>query len=421
MQDLLSRLDPTIAIILIVAGVLVLVIVVILARRLRRRQSSLDDTLGASPGLSGPVDYTSLPLDDEPTGWRERFARLSLAGKILIILVPILAILGILIVVLSLMSGPEGSTTTPLPTPINVELTVTKADVIRINPVTISIAATTKGLPDGTAVVAELLADGQPVAYLQADGLTGEVQNGQISLKPGKDEMAAPLRDGVAYMVRVSTADGQASHEIELTVPPSYADTIFGAETASTSTPTPTVEPTETTAAITTTVEPSVTPTAAAALVGPEVKVSNGGNVRALPFRTSDNRVGGVDAGNTVQLIERTPNGEWHHISFINTDNGQRTDGWISTSLLTIPADVQAKIKVAPIVSVFKNGAVYEQPEESSTQVDRVNVDEVVRLKQKTAAGDWYEIENVRGFSGWVPASLLGIPADVAAAVAVAP
>ena len=91
MQELLSRLDPTIAIILIVAGILALVIVVILTRRLRRRQSSSEDVMGASPGLSGPVDYTSLPLDEEPSGWRDRFANLSLAGKILAIFFPVMA------------------------------------------------------------------------------------------------------------------------------------------------------------------------------------------------------------------------------------------------------------------------------------------------------------------------------------------
>jgi len=420
MQDLLSRLDPMIAIILIVAGVIALVIVALLARRLRRRQTSLDDSMSASTGLSGPVDYTALPLDDEPTGWRERFANLSLAGKILIILVPLLLLLGVLVLVLSLMSSSQpppqaGPLPTPKPTPA---LKISKAEVIRINPVTVSIAADTIGLADNTQVTAELLANGQPVTYLIANEMKGVVHSGQISIKPSKDEVAGPLSAGVTYIVRLSTADGQTSAEHELVVPPDYANTIFGTTPAASATSTP--APASATASPQTSPGPTAT-ASAVALSGTEVKVRNGGKVRSMPFSSVDNRVGGVDAGNTVQLIERTPNGKWYHISFINTDDGQRKDGWISASLLIVPAAVQAKVPVATVVSVFVSGTMYQQPDKASSHVDLVNAGEVVKLKQKTAVGDWYQVENVRGKTGWVPANQLGIPADVAARVSVAP
>jgi len=409
-----------------VAGVLALVIVVILTRRLRRRQTPTDDSMGVSPGLSGPVDYTSLPLDDEPSGWRERFDNLSLAGKILVILVPILAILGILVLVLTLLPGRNQQGQAPLlPTPEPVSLTVTKARVIRAKPeVTVSIAAETTGLADGAEVTVELLADGQPIPFLRPEDTTGKIRRGRVEIQASKLDEAPPPAEGPTYRVRVSTADGAATGELDLEVPTSVAADFFGtgAAAAPTNTAVPTEAPTTTQAPAATegTAEPTAT-TAPALPSGPEVSVGNGGNVRALPIVTANNRVGGVDAGNTVQLIERTPNGLWYRIRFSNVDDGQQKVGWVSASLLAVPADVLAQIPVATIVSVFKNGAVYEKPDSASTEFDRVNVDEVVNLKQKTAAGDWYEVETVRGKSGWVPADLLGIPADVAAKVPVAP
>jgi flagellar FliL protein len=367
------------------------------------------------------VDYTSLPLDDEPSGWRERFANLSLAGKILIILVPVLALLGVLVLVLTLLPGrnqsPQAAATA---TPEPVSLTVTKADVIRVSPVTVSVAAETTGLPDGTKVTVELLAGGKPFPFLRPEDSLGQVQGGRVEIKASKLDEAPSPEEGPVYRVRVSTTDGGATGELDLTVPPSYANTFFGrdvAVTPPTATPEATVAPTESPAE---TVEPTAEPTPTLPS-GPEISVTNGGNVRALPIITANNRVGGVDAGNAIQVIERTPNGLWYRIRFANTDDGQQQVGWISASLLTIPADVQAQIPVATIVSVFKNGAIHEKPDSTSTELDRVNVDEVVNLKQKTAAGDWYEVDNVRGKSGWVSADLLGIPADVAAKVPVAP
>ncbi|WP_129630336.1 SH3 domain-containing protein [Candidatus Oscillochloris fontis] len=420
MQDLLSRLNPIIAIILIVAGVIALVVVVILARRLRRGQPSLDESVSVTPTLGGTVDYTSLPLDEEPTGWRDRFAKLSLAGKILLILVPILVVLGLLVLILTLLGGNQLPPPPPLPspTPEPISLTLTKADIIRVTPITLSVVGTTTGLPDTTEVSVELLADGAPVAYFDPDLSIGRVNAGRIDIKATKLEGADPLLNGVVYMVRATTSGGEVSAEWPLGIPASYAPDIFGAGELE---PTPTLEPTSTPFVTTEeTATPEITPTLVT-LVGTEATIANGGNVRALPFVMPNNRVGGVDAGNQVRIIEQTPNGEWYRISFINTDDGQQKDGWISASLLSISAELKAQVPVATIVSVFADGTVYAEANTTSNPVDQVNLNEVVNLKQKTAAADWYEIETVRGNSGWVPARLLGIPADVAAKVPVAP
>ncbi len=421
MQDLLSRLNPVIAIILIVAGVIALVVVVILARRLRRGQPSLDESLSVEPTLGGTVDYTSLPLDEEPNGWRDRFAKLSLAGKILLILVPILVVLGLIVLILTLMGGePPPPPPPPSPTPEPISITLTKSDIIRVTPITLSVVGTTTGLPDGTEVVIELLADGSPVSYFDPALSTGQISAGRVDVKATKLESAEPLTAGVNYTVRVTTSGGEASAESALSVPESYTPDIFGAGEPE-PTPTPTLEPTlpPTTEETPT---PEVLPTPTIGVVsGTEVAVVNGGNVRALPFLMPNNRVGGVDAGNRVQIIEQTPNGEWYRISFINTDDGQQQEGWISASLLSVTAEVKAQVPVATIVTVFVAGSVYTEANTTSTPVDQVNLYEIVNLKQKTAAGDWYEIETVRGNSGWVPARLLGIPDDVAAKVPVAP
>jgi flagellar FliL protein len=425
MQDLLKNIPAPIAIILIVAGVLALVVVVILTRRLRRRQPSADNSMGVSPGLSGQVDYTSLPLDDEPSDWRDRFANLSLASKILVILVPVLAILGILVLVLTLLSGGSQPTVnTPLATTEPVSLTVTKADIVRVNPeITLSITAETTGLSDGTEVTVELLANGQPVPFLRPEDTKGAIRRGRVEIQARKLAEAKPAQQETTYTIRVSTTDGQATGEKALTVLKQFEAAFFDKASPVVPTPTapaPTTPPTQTPVAPDVTPSPSATP-APELPTGTEATIGNGGNVRALPALTANNRVGGVDAGNKVQLIEQTPNGQWYRIRFTNTDDGKEQVGWVSASLLALSAEVKAQIPVATIVSVFKNGPIYERPDSASTELDRVNVDEVVNLKQKTAAGDWYEVDNVRGISGWVQASLLGIPKDVAAKVPVAP
>ena len=429
MQELPGSSNLTIAIILIVAGLLALVVVFFLVRRLRQRQPSIEEALSASPSLTGQVDYTSLPIDEEPTGWRERFTNLSLASKILVVLVPILVVLGIIVLVLALSKEQPKLAPTPIPVPVS--LTVTKAEITGVKPeIKLGVAAETTGLSDGTEVTVELLADGTPFPYLRPEEAKGTVRRGLVEIRPRKLSATSNAQPDVKYTVRVSTVDGQATGELALTVMPQFKAAFLGILPGEEPTPTlvptsePTVPPTEIPATTDVTPEPTVTlPTTPPTTLpsGTEVIIRHGGNVRAMPVVTSKNRVGGVDAGNKVQLIEQTPNGQWYRIRFINTDDKKEQVGWVSASLITLTANDKAKIPVATIVSVFKNGAVYERPDGKSTEKDRVNIGEVVELKQKKATGDWYEVTNVRGFSGWVQASLLGIPPGVAAKVPVAP
>ena len=414
MQDLLSQLSTPIVIGLIIVVVLALVIVVVLARRRRSQQTPPTDP---SLSVGGPIDYTSLPLDEEPSGWRERFARLSLAGKILAVLVPILAILGLVALILTLM--PTNTPTAIIPTPVPITLTVTDAAVVRAEPLTIGVDVETTGLANGDTVTVEMLEDGQPFPYLNPEQARGTVRRNRVEILVQRAENAPTPTLGRRYTVVVRGPDGQVSSELELTVPTvnRIAETFYG-QTAAAPTAEPTAEPTATPEAAPSpepTVEPTAEPTAPPELpTGPEAQVSNGGNVRRLPMITADNVIGGVNAGEPVQLLARTPNGEWYHVRTVRDEIG-----WVSVTLLSIPGGTE--VPVAPVVTVFVNGPLYELPDDTSTELDRVNQGEVVELTQRTADGTWYEVTNARNQSGWVTANLLGIPDEVAQAVPIAP
>lgn len=410
MQDLLSGLQPPIVIGLIIVVIIALAAVVFLARWLRNRQTPLGDGLG--PSLDAPVDYTSLPLDEEPHGWRERFAKLSLAGKILAVLVPVLAVLGLLALVLTLL--PQSGSPPPIVPPtvaIAVNLTVDRATVIRAEPVTVNLTVTTVGIQDGTVLTAELLEDGQPFAWLNPEQAHGTVRRNRAEIKTQRVTGAPATSDSREYTVIVRSPDGTTSAAAKLEVPTvgGIADSFYG-RIAATALPKPTSVPTtRPTASPELTPEPlpSATPAMPA---GSAASVINGGNVRSQPVRDAKNVVGGINAGEQVQIIKRTPNGQWYYIRSIRDESG-----WVSASLIKVPAGIQ--VPIANVVTVFINGPVYDKADSASTEVDRVNKNEVVELLQRTAAGDWYQVTNVRAISGWVPAKLLGIPAAVANAV----
>lgn len=415
MQDLLSTLSTPIVIGLIILVLVALAIVVLLARRRRANQAPPSDP---SLGLGGPVDYTSLPLEEEPSGWRERFGRLSLAGKILAVLVPLLALLGLLALVLTLL--PTNQPTVGLPTLDPVSISVRDAALVRAEPLTVDIDVETTGIADGAELTAELLEDGQPFPWLNAEQARAQVRRDRAIIRALRADGAPAPTQGRRYTVIVRGPDGAASAEAELLIPTvnRIDEAFFGRAAAA---PEPTTAPTsapQATAAPQPTAAPQATaapqPTAAELPTGPAASVGNGGNVRRFPLIVADNVVGGVNAGEEVQLLSRTPNGEWYRVRTIRDELG-----WVSVTLLQVPAD--ASVPVAAVVTVFANGPVYEGPDAASTELDRVNVDEVVELTGRSADGTWYAVTNVREISGWVAAELLGIPDEVAQAVPVAP
>jgi flagellar FliL protein len=78
-----------------------------------------------------------------------------------------------------------------------------------------------------------------------------------------------------------------------------------------------------------------------AAPTGLTVSVFNGGNVRAQPA-LADNIVGGVNAGETVELLAKTADGVWYQVR-----TERNVEGWAHNTLLTIPDDVAAQVPIA--------------------------------------------------------------------------
>ncbi len=407
MQDLLSQLDLPIIIGLIILVLIILVVVVLLARRARQAQTPP----ASQPSVSEPIDYTSLPIDEEPTSMAQRFAGLSLAGKILVILVPILVLLGALALVLTLLPG--GNESAVAPTPVPVTLRVRDAAVIRADPPTIGITIETTGLANGAVVTTELLEDGAPFPWMNPDQAQATVRNNRAELQVQRADGAPTPTEGRSYTVIARGPDGTSSAPLELSVPSiaGIAEAFFEktvAEAPTTPPPTPTSAPTPTPAAT-----PTPAPTPAPELpTGPVASVGNGGNVRRQPIVVANNVVAGVNAGEEVQLLSRTPNAAWYRVRTVRDEIG-----WVSATLLQIPPGVN--VPVAPVVTVFVTGPVFERPDRASTELDRVNQGEVVELARRTAAGDWYAIVNLRDVPGWAPAELLGIPPEVANAVPV--
>ncbi|RRR72795.1 MAG: SH3 domain-containing protein [Candidatus Viridilinea halotolerans] len=400
---------------LIVVGILILVGVFFAVRRMRSGQAGGGD--GSVPNLGGAVDYTSLPLEDEPRDWRERFARLSLAGRILVVLVPLLIILGLVALIFALRPLPEPEPV--LPTPVPVTLVVRDATVFLADPLTVNLVVATTGLADGDQVTVELREDGEPFVWFDPEAASGLVRSNEARFEAARGADAAQPDEDRNYTVVVADENGNTSDEFPLVVLEisGVANNFYNRAAAVPPTPTatatpvpsPTPEPEE---EATPTPEPTPEPDPALP-TGVPVTVINGGNVRAMPF-LADNVVGGINAGEQVQLVERTPNALWYYVRTVRDEVG-----WVSTSLINVPPGTQ--VSVANVVSVFVPGAVVAEPTPGASQVDSVNLNEVVQLLRRSAASDWYEVRTVRDLEGWVPATLLGIPPDVANAVPVAP
>ncbi|MBC8077079.1 MAG: SH3 domain-containing protein [Chloroflexales bacterium] len=436
---------------LILIGVVVIVMVA-LGVVLRRRRAA---AAAEPPEIGSPMDYTSLPIE-EPTGWRDRFNNLSLAGKALLVLVPLLVIVGGIVLVLALATPPaipvETAVATPPPAP---EITITNARVI--NPQTIAIRADST-LPPDTPVEATLLANNEPFAWFDPSTASAKAgPKGEIDVRLTKIADAPGASSEVSYTVALKAQiDGKAVEAASaLSVPSTYARSFYELPVAVAPTAAPeepTAAPEEPTAAPE---EPTATPEAppVAALTG---SVFNGGNVRDQPRVTGSTVLDQVNAGENVQLLQKTTDGRWYQIQ-----NIRGVVGWVSVTLLNpiapeaasqVPAQgnpalptavafatADAATPAAPnatpttgqplptlpaglAAGVFNGGNVRNQPRVSgSTVLDQINAGENVQLLQKIADGSWYQIRNQRAVVGWVNATLLTIDPTVAAKVPVAP
>lgn len=330
------------------------------------------------------------------------------------ILLPIVALLALLILILFMRpsAGPVAFT----PTGIPITLVLRDAAVIRADPLTVSIRVESSGLADGAPLSVEMFEDGQPFAWLNAAEAVGSVQGNRAEIQIQQASDAPLPTEGRRYTLLVRGPNGAVSGEAVLSTPEvgGIADRFYGRSVAEVATATAPPAPTATLRpAPTATPAPmaSATPTLPS---GPAAVVTNGGNVRRQPLIIATNVIGGINAGEQVQLLARTPNGLWYSVRTVRDEIG-----WVSVTLIRLPDG--AEVAVAPVVTVFVDGIVFAQPDRSSAERDRVVRNEVVELLQRTAAGDWYEVLTLRDQQGWVAAELLGIPPDVATAVPTRP
>ncbi len=411
MQTTLNQIPTPLAIGLIVLGIVIILLVVLIVRR--RRASQAPPPVPEIPPTT--IDYTAIPLE-EPQSWQDRLRNLSLAAKLLFILIPILFCMGIGILVLSLSNDQTAAPPpTPTPSPIPVTLTIEDATIVRANPLTLSVRVRSTGLPDNTELQVELRADGQPLRWFDPARRI-QIRRDRGDFREAKLPDGDPTPEGRKYTVVVSTPDGSLSAEAELEVLPTFAAAFYGVEP--TPSPSPTLSATATPTVIAvqetpTPLPPTATPTPALP-TGQPVAVINGGNVRKLPYTGVNNVIGGINAGEQVQILARTPNALWYYVRTIRNEVG-----WVSRTLIAVTDLIAAETPVANVVSVFVSGSIYLAADTGSAVIDQVNPPEVVELFERTADGTWYRVRTVRDREGWVQASLLGIPDDVAAQVPV--
>jgi flagellar FliL protein len=181
-----------------------------------------------------------------------------------------------------------------------------------------------------------------------------------------------------------------------------------------------------------------VTPDIAARVPTPTVAnkltttVFNGGNVRSSPL-LSGKILDQINAGESVQLIERTANDQWFQIT-----NIRGITGWVNRTLLNLSVELTRQVPVTgsgtanptpvpgitPIAGltakVFNGGNVRATPQITGKVLDQINAGETVQLLAKSADSKWYQITNQRQVTGWVSVTLLTIDPTVAKKVPVA-
>ncbi len=400
-------------IVIILMGIGVIAIGAFMFIRWQRSQSAGDLP---PPDIGELVDYTSQP-EEEPKTLQERLSDLSTPVKILLGLVPVLLLLIIGVVVVMSLPEPATDVQTADEPGTNVEAAAPSIDITQArmsNDSTINLRADTT-LSDGTDVQVELLADDEPLAWLDSEATSIAVENGSISARLDKASDAETAEQGAELQIRLSaevnddTVDATAELDLR-----SYADAVYAEPTPAPPTATPTpevVEEEEPTPAP----EPEPEPTSQPQPATIAVTVGNGGNVRAAPTVDSD-VVGGIVLGDTVEVVQKTPDGFWYEII-----TPQGTTGWTSDAALApdpaqvaqIPTqgqDGSAQVNPGDMVgTVAYGGNMRASPNLSAPVVDLVDIGETLQLMAKTSDGIWYQVTAPDNQVGWVHVSLLSI------------
>ncbi|HWQ14846.1 MAG TPA: SH3 domain-containing protein [Roseiflexaceae bacterium] len=387
--------------IVLAAIVIVLVVAVLVLVLIRRRRAA--EAL-PPPEIGETIDYTSLPFE-EPTSLGDRFRNASPAVKVLAVLVPLVVIGVIAALALTFFqSGGAGDGTAVLPPPT---ITNVSAEVAGAGKIVVRADTT---LPDGAAVSATMKQGDQDFPWFDPDTAVATANAGKITLTLERRQGAPTPQQGQEYRVAlVSTLpDGSlvTSDPVPVTVLPTFAADFF-----QTAAPQPTAAPTD--------VPPTVTAEQATATPAPEATptveatapltatVRNGGNIRREPNRQGE-VLGQVSAGEVVELIARSPDGQWYLL------RATEAEGWVSATLLAVPEDVAAQVPQevpasAPTARVFNGGNVRAAPNLQGEVLDQIHAGETVQLLARTENGTWFLIINPRQITGWVSATLLEV------------
>ncbi len=250
----------------------------------------------------------------------------------------------------------------------------------------------------------------QPTAVAPTEAITATViGGGKIRSEPSVQAsevgqvakgdtltLTARTQDGAWFRVKTASGEGWVSSTL-LEIAPDIAAKV------------PTPEPTT---ALTTT-------------------VFNGGNVRGEPS-LSGKVLDQINAGESVQLLEKSADGQWYKIT-----NIRGTSGWVNRTLLNLSVELTRAVPVTGsegttiaqptskpatglTATVFNGGNVRSTPNRTGQVLDQINADEKVQLLARTTDSAWYQITNERGVTGWVSATLLTIDPNVASKVPVA-
>lgn len=176
--------------------------------------------------------------------------------------------------------------------------------------------------------------------------------------------------------------------------------------------------------------------------------VFNGGRIRSQPDSSNDkNVVGGINAGDTVEIFQKTLKSDWYRIK-----NQKGEEGWVHKSLLAIDPSLVTKIplqaagtlpalspspsapktplaslvgtvqpeKTGLNVQVGNGGNLREQPNNKTGKIlALIESGSMIELLGKTNEPTdlWYYIRDAKGNVGWVHSSLLIVPPGIAAKV----
>lgn len=393
------------------------------------------DATSEPPPLSSylptqPVDYTALPIvEDESPG--ARFRRLSPIARIGVVVLPLLVV-GLVVWGVRILTAP-----TPVPPPPPPVITL--GDARAVSPAEITIDGTTVNVRDGTPVTATLLADGTAVDWADPTTSVGTVSGNRFSMSLRRaDSWNQSLNMNGTYSVDVQFGtQPPVASSAPLIVPSLISEEFYAAgfvPPVPTEVPTlaPTLEPTAEPTAPPPTEAPTLEPTPEPTVPPPTPTVAGPPSIAAAAGATlliSPTLGSGIlarpDAGATFEPLLRTPDSQY----FLVLNNGQA--GWLPAGQATIdPAAVERvpmttpspeAVQAGPLRATAINGGnIRFLPNvQTGTVLGQMRANDAVTLKARLATSTWYRIV-APAAEGWVSASLLRIPASVAAQVPVA-